>query len=229
MTKLFRAYVRLSQTSERSISNQIADCEEYVDGYDDGELDHVYNEGEYASGWDDSRDKYRQMLADAEAGEFDALVVAHGSRLGRDTLERIDRFGDLNNKWGVEFHTYDRGYVDPNLPEDVLMEVFSALSDDHGKGAEIDRLIAGIEKKIENGHYHGCPPAGLTYTKDKLALKPDPDDQEAFDQAVEAIELHDTGDYTYEEVAEEVGSNKSRVWRIINEQRDEFEAAASGD
>jgi len=92
VTKVARGYVRLSQTSEVSIDNQIEDIEEYCEQHDGLELDHIYNEGQRASGWDDSRETYQQMLTDAEAGEFDALIVAHGSRLGRDKLERLDKF-----------------------------------------------------------------------------------------------------------------------------------------
>ena len=214
--KRTRGYVRLSQTSETSINNQIEDIEEYCEQHGDLELDHVYNEGQRASGWDDSREQYRRMLADAEAGEFDALVVAHGSRLGRDKLERLDAFTDLNNKWNVEFHTVKRGFVDPNLPEDILMEVFHSLSDDEGKGAEVERLTKAIRRKVENGHYHGAPKYGTTYSDDKTALVAG----DKFNTALEVIERrHGRDDYeehSYREIRNATGCDLARIKRILD-------------
>lgn len=215
--KRARLYARLSQTSEVSIQNQIEDGTEYVEQHGDLEFDHIYNEGQRASGWDDSREKYQEMLADAEAGEFDALVVAHGSRLGRDKLERLDAFTDLANKWDVEFHTVRRGYVDPNLPEDILMEVFHSLSDDEGKGAEVERLTKAIEKKIEAGEYHGAPKYGTKYSDDKTALV----DGDEFDIAIDVLDRrHGHGDYdskhSYREIRDATGCDLARIKRILD-------------
>lgn len=210
MTKRARGYVRLSQTSEVSIENQIEDIEEYCEQHDGLELDFIYNEGQRASGWDDSREQYQEMLADAEAREFDVLVVAHGSRLGRDKLERLDVFTDLANKWDVEFHTCRRGYVDPDLPEDILMEVFHSLSDDEGKGAEVERLVDAIEKKVDAGHYHGAPKFGTKYSDDKTCLVAG----DEFDLAVEVLDCRERG-MSYREIQDETGCDLARINRII--------------
>lgn len=219
MTKLARGYVRLSQTSETSIRNQIADIEEYCEEHDDLELDFIYNEGQKASGWDDSRERYQRMLADAEAEEFDALIVAHGSRLGRDKLERLDKFTDLANKWGVEFHTRGRGFVDPNLPEDILMEVFHSLSDDEGKGAEVERLTKAIRKKVEKGHYHGAPKFGTEYSDDKTALVAG----DEFDKALHVLQLRygefDFEEHTYRQIREYTGCDLALIKRILDNEQ----------
>lgn len=209
-SKNARGYVRLSQTSEVSIDNQINDIEEYCDGHDGLALDFIYNEGQNASGWDGSREEYQRMLSDAADGDFDALVVAHGSRLGRDKLERLDKFTDLANKWDVEFHTVKRGYVDPNLPEDILMEVFHSLSDDEGKGAEVERLTKAIEKKRENGEYHGAPKFGTEYSDNKTALVK----SDGFDTAIEVLDLRERG-LSYRDIEEETGCNLAKISRVL--------------
>jgi len=209
--KRARLYVRLSQTSEVSIQNQIEDGTEYCEQHDELQLDHIYDEGQKANGWDASREKYQQMLTDAEAGEFDALVVTHGSRLGRDKLERLDKFTDLTNKWGIEFHTINRGYVDPNLPQDILMEVFHSLSDDEGKGAEVERLTKAIEKKVEKGHYHGAPKFGTRYSEDKTSLVAD----DEFTVATDVLDLR-THEETYREIAAETGCDLALIKRILD-------------
>jgi len=214
--KRARGYVRLSQTSEVSIQNQIEDIEEYCEQHGDLELDHVYNEGQNASGWDGSREKYQEMLNDAKTGEFGALVVSHGSRLGRDKLERLDKFTDLANKWDVEFHTRNRGYVDPELPEDILMEVFHSLSDDEGKGAEVERLTNAIEKKVENGDYHGAPKFGTQYSDDKTSLV----EGEEFDVARHVLCLRngeaDYEEHTYRQIRGYTGCDLAKIKRIID-------------
>jgi len=211
MTKTARGYVRLSQTSEVSIDNQIDDIEEYCEQHDGLSLDRVYNEGQNASGWDDSREQYQKMLSDAKEGEFDALVVAHGSRLGRDKLERLDKFTDLANKWSVEFHTCKRGYVDPNLPEDILMEVFHSLSDDEGKGAEVERLTKAVEKKIEKGEYHGHPKFGTEYSEDKTCLVA----SDRFETALDIINLREQK-HSYREIADKTGCDLAKINRVLD-------------
>lgn len=210
--KKARGYVRLSQSSETSIANQIADIEEYCEEHGELELDYIYNEGQHASGWAAGREEYRRMLSDAEAGAFDALVVAHGSRLGRDKLERLDKFTDLANKWDVEFHTYRRGYVDPNLPEDLLMEVFHSLSDDEGKGAEVERLTRAIAKKVDAGHYHGAPKFGTKYCQDKTCLV----EGEGFDIALRIINLRLEMDYSYRQIQAVTGCDLAKIKRVLD-------------
>jgi site-specific DNA recombinase len=212
-----RIYVRLSDHSNRSIDGQIEDCREYADRQ---ELDvsNVYNEGQGASGWDDAREAYNQMLDDAEAGEFDALIVRDGSRFGRDKRERIRRFMDLD-EWGVELHTVSRGYVDPEDPSDFLMEVFRAMSDDHGKRGEVERLEAEMEKRREKNMYIGEAPTGLQYGEEKQYLEAIEDE---IDDVLRVYELRDAG-ATYREIREEVPWSLPTIGKIVD-RREQYEA-----
>lgn len=213
--KRARIYVRLSQRGEKSIAAQIRDCKEYVEGHSELEFDELYNEGQYSSGWDSAREKYQQMLEDARAGEFDALVVRDASRLGRDKKERFRQFLNLD-AWGVEFHTRKRGYVDPDAPQDFLMEAFYSMSDDDGKGAETERLSEAIRKKVKNGHYHGAPKYGTKYSDDKTALVAG----EEFDIAIEVLNRrYGRGDYekhSYREIRDATGCDLARIKRILD-------------
>lgn len=221
MTGTARIYARLSDRSNRSIEGQIEDCHAYADrqGF---EVDHVYNEGEQESGWDDSRAEYTQMLDDAENGEFDALIVRDGSRFGRDKRERIRRFFDLD-EWGVELHTVSRGYIDPEDPSDFLMEVFKAMSDDHGKREEVERLESEMQKRKERGWYIGEAPTGLRFDEDKQYLVADPDE---FDDVMRVFEMRDDG-CTYREIAEHVPWSPPTIGKLI-ERRKQYEAVADG-
>lgn len=218
--KTARAYVRLSDYSNRSIEGQIEDCEAYCDR-NHLQLEHIYNDGYNASGWDESRDEYQQMLEDAESGEFDALIVRDGSRLGRDHKERIRRFFDLDD-WGVEFHTQNRGYVDPDKPADFLMEVFKAMSDDHGKRGEVERLEAEKERRKKLGLYSKEPPAGLTYDRQKEYLTRG----EKFEEVIKILEMRRDG-ATYDQLEETVPFSRSTISKILD-RKEKYRAVEQG-
>jgi len=221
MSNNARIYVRLSDHSNRSIQGQIEDCREYADrqGF---EVDQIYNEGQGQSGWDDTRDEYARMLTAAESGEFDALIVRDGSRFGRDKRERIRRFFDLD-EWGVELHTVSRGYVDPEDPSDFLMEIFKAMSDDHGKRGEVERLEAEMEKRRENGWFIGEPPVGLEYDDDKRYLQAT---ESEIDTVLQVYELRDAG-ATYREISEDISWSPPTIGKLISRQ-EQYEAVAEG-
>ncbi|WP_135534458.1 recombinase family protein [Halostella pelagica] len=221
MTDTARIYVRLSDRSNRSIDGQIEDCRAYADrqGFD---VDRVYNEGQRVSGWDGTREDYNDMLQDAENGEFDALIVRDGSRFGRDKRERIRRFFDLD-EWGVELHTVSRGYVDPEDPSDFLMEVFKAMSDDHGKRDEVERLKSEMEKRKEKNWYIGEAPTALQYDDDKRFLEP-VDGQ--LDTVLRVYELRDDG-ATYRDIEEDVPWSLPTIGKLID-RREQYEAVADG-
>lgn len=221
MTKTARIYVRLSDSSNRSIDSQIEDCEAYA-AAEGLTVDHIYNEGERESGWDNAREEYNKMLEDAEDGEFDVLIVRSGSRFGRDKRERIRRFFDLD-EWGVELHTVSRGYIDPEDPSDFLMEVFQAMSDDHGKREEVERLTAELEKRREEGLFVGEPPTGLRYDEDKRFLVADED---VIDDVLRVFELRDR-DMSYRDIAEHVPWSPPTVGKLLD-RREKYEAVANG-
>lgn len=161
--KTARGYSRLSGSdSERSIPAQKRAIREYCENRDDLELEFIYDEGRGESGWDTSREEYNQMKDDASNGEFDCLVVRAGSRIGRDSTERLDTYLDLANKHGVEFHTCQRGFVDPDNTADLIREVFESKKDDEKK-KEINMAIKEIKKRQREGYWQGRPPKGLEH------------------------------------------------------------------
>lgn len=221
MTDTARIYVRLSDHSNRSIDGQIEDCRAYADrqGYD---VDHIYNEGQGESGWDDERTEYTQMLEDAENSEFGTLIVRRAHRVGRDHRERIRRLWDLDD-WGVELHTCKRGYIDPEKSSDFLMEVFRAMSDDKGKRDEVELLEAEMEKRKERGWYIGEAPTALRYGEEKQYLEPI---EEELEDVLRVYGLRDEG-ATYRDIAEEVPWSLPTIGKLID-RREQYEAVAGG-
>ncbi|MFB6187518.1 MAG: recombinase family protein, partial [Halobacteriaceae archaeon] len=173
------------------------------------------------SGWDGNREEYNHMLEDAENGEFDALVVRDGSRFGRDKRERIRRFFDLD-EWGVELHTVSRGYVDPEDPSDFLMEVFKAMSDDHGKRDEVERLETEMQNRRNEGYFIGEAPTGLQYDDDKHFLVAG----DGFDDVRRVFDLRDQG-MSYRDIADETPWTPPTIGKLIK-RREQYEAVADG-
>jgi len=220
--KTARGYKRLSDVSDTSLQRQQRRIEQYAEE-NDLELEFVYDEGQKASGWDSNREQYQQMLADAEAGEFDVLVVADGSRLGRDKKERLRTFLDLDD-WDVEFHVPGRGYVDPDEPIDLLEEVFKATSDDDGKRSEIERLNEANQERREDGKWVSGEPFGLQYDDEKDYLIADPDE---FEVVMNLLADRDEG-ATYDELVEKYGVAKGTVKSIVKDRREVYEAVEDG-
>jgi DNA invertase Pin-like site-specific DNA recombinase len=79
------AYVRLSQQSDRSIQRQREEVHEYAaaQGYVLDDVD-VYDDGEGASGFDDDRREFAELVARLQEGDVDAVIVLNLSRLSRD-------------------------------------------------------------------------------------------------------------------------------------------------
>lgn len=208
-------YTRLSGgKSESSIERQKEDCDSYINGRDDLEFYEWYNEGKRQSGWDSSREEYQRLLQDAQEGKFDVLVVRDGSRIGRDKVERLDTFTDLANKYEVEFHTTKRGYVDPENPTDLLLEVFSATKDDDGKRGEVEAAQEEIQRRVESPDvFHGRVPYGFQYDESHTRLEPTKGE---WDDVVDAIERREQGE-SYTTIADETGINTSTLSRMFTD------------
>jgi DNA invertase Pin-like site-specific DNA recombinase len=62
--------------------------------------------------------------------------------------------------------------IDPDNPQDLLLENVDAFADDVKKRSEIEKSMAELRKKKQLGHPLGRPPFGLTYKTDKSGFEP---------------------------------------------------------
>lgn len=194
-------YTRLSQDGGRSISRQKRRIREYAEEHGLGVI-RIYDDGQRSSGYETSREEYQQLLDDASAGEFEAVIVDDGSRLGRETKERVRAFYDLDD-FDVEFHAAQYGHVDPDEPMEVLMEVFRAATDEEAKRAEIEKAQEAVSHRIDQGCYQGRPPFGLKFAEDKCHLEKDSEQWEIctsiWDEGVDAQDVAESTAYRIED------------------------------
>lgn len=67
-------------------------------------------------------------------------------------------------------------------------------------------------------------PKGLAYDEAKRGLVVEDEQREAFEEAIEVIQLREN-DYTYTEIQNKTSVNRARIPRILNKQAEWFERA----
>lgn len=206
-------YTRLSQESDRSIEDQKAEIREFCNEHD-YRLKEIYDDGQRASGFDNTRPEYTRMITDLEDSDVDAVVVRNADRLSRDKNERLLFLTQYAAD--VTVYSTERGEeIEMESGTGFLMEAIQAYMDDVQKRKEIERARRVVQKRQENGYYQGKPPYGLRFDEDGKHLVPD---DEEFENVTEVLRLRDEEGLSYREIAEETGVAKSTVGRIIRNQ-----------
>ncbi len=146
-------YARYSSAnqSEASIEDQLEICRRYVDR-EGWTLVQVYQD-RALSGASDKRAAYQQMLADAEAREFDVIVSEALDRLGR-RLSDVARLYDRLEFRGIAVHAVNIGRVTPmhvGLLGTMAQLYLSDLKEKTRRG-QLGRALAG---KIPGGKAYG--------------------------------------------------------------------------
>lgn len=202
-------YTRLSQESDTSISSQKDDIRSYCSS-EGLELDHMFDEGEKESGFDDEREQYQAMKEYLSFQDVHAVVVRDLSRLSRDRKERVKLLLELDDL-DVELHSTERGEVDISEPWTLTIETIKATSDDVEKRKEIERSKKEIEKRQEKGFYQGKPPLGLQMDEagEHLVV-----DQEEIEDVREIFHLRSQG-FSYPEIEEASGVPRATAYRVV--------------
>lgn len=201
-------YTRLSQDSDLSIDRQKQHIHDYCAEHG-LELECIFNDGEYASGFNPERAEYQRVRERVSQEDIDAIVVNDRARIGRDFDERMRFVLDLRQA-DVELHTALNGQVDLSEPSKVVFEGFHAAKDDEGKREEIEKSKQAIEERQENGCYQGTPPIGLEFADDKCHLQK----SKRWGDVLKAFERFDEGDKTLTEIGEETGIGISTLSRM---------------
>lgn len=202
-------YSRLSQDG-LSINRQKDRIRSYCDEHD-LELVEIYDDGQYQSGYDDTREAYQELKQRLETSTPNAVVVRDVDRLGRDFDERMDFILALR-RHSVELHSAERGSIDLSDPYEAAVEGIHAASADEKKQREIDRAKSAVKERLEKGYDHGRPPFGFQYDEKGRYWVPDDDE---FDTARDVLVLRDQ-DKSYREIEKSTGVSISTVRRILD-------------
>lgn len=221
MSRRAVGYTRLSQESQMSIPEQKRRIRQYCDreGF---ELLTIHDEGERSSGYDDVEDRpaYQEVKQLLRERAVDAVVVRDRQRIGRDFDERMQFILDCRQT-DMDLHTERSGEVDLSDPYDAAMESMHAAADDQAKRAEIEKAKQAIERRLEQGYYHGQPPLGLTFDEDKQHLVPD-EEFETVQTVLDRLE----DDVPYREISDELGVAIGTISNIKQRGREFYEEYA---
>lgn len=193
------AYVRVSseeQTEGWSLDGQEQQIREWAErsGY---EIVQLYQDE--TSGSKEKRPGLEQMLMDAHAGLFGAIVVLHTSRLFRN-LALARRYKDLlRNKLNIEVIFVHQPVIDPNDPMAFVMETMNELFDEYYLHQLRFWTSLGKQTRAQRGLWNGTLPFG--YMTDPETSLPVPHPRDSLG-VILAYESYSTGRYSDGQIAE---------------------------
>lgn len=206
-------YTRLSQKSDTSIDNQKRNIRKYCDehGLD---LDRIYDDGQQASGWDGSREEYRELKQRIRDDEtLGAVVLNDKRRIARDIDEVMRLIPDFR-EYDVELHTVLDGELDLADPMRAAIEILQAAAALQEKLKEIEKGLEVTDARQDNGYWMGEAPYGLRYgVTEEYGKRLVPDPGEWCD--VERVLALRDDDVSYREIEEETGVAYATAYRIV--------------
>lgn len=205
-------YVRVS-TEDQSLERQLTATHDYAEdlGTDPDEITTFRDK---STGTDTDRSGYRELMAEVEAGTFDAVVVHSVSRVSR-SIRDLDR-------------TVERVVEESDTALHIISEGFSLVPDDRdpyqramlqllGVFAELEASMAqkrtreGIAARQANPEYHhGRPPLG--FEKEDGHLR----EGENYDQVVTALEMIRKGELSKRQASKELDTSRRTINRALD-------------
>ncbi len=149
------AYARYSTDKQRpvSIEDQLRKCREYAERKGWILLpEHVYTD-EAISAASLDRPSLRRMLAAAEAGAFNCLLVEDTSRLSRNQADTLALYEKLSF-WGVRFVAVEER-LDSADPESEIVFGFKSVMNAAQRREVARRTHRGLEGLLEHGLHTG--------------------------------------------------------------------------
>jgi DNA invertase Pin-like site-specific DNA recombinase len=204
-------YIRVSSPMQvdegYSLAYQKAECVKYVE--QKGWVAAVVYEEPGISAKDDKRPVFRQMMADAEAGAFDVLVVDKIDRFCRNLRNSLSNLAILNSN-GILFATVSQKF-DFTTPEGRLsFNIFAAFAEYY-----IDNLSHETSKgklqRVREGRHNNSVPYGYTSILDATGKRLAVPDPAAAEFVRQAFERYATGRYTDQDIANWLNEQGARI------------------
>jgi DNA invertase Pin-like site-specific DNA recombinase len=220
-------YTRLSQKSDTSLGNQKQNIREYCDEHG-LKLDRIYDDGQQASGWDGSRDEYRELKQRIrEDDDLDVVVLNDKRRIARDVDEVMRLIPDFR-EYNVELHTVLDGQLDLADPMHAAIEILQAAAAHQEKLKEIEKGLEITEARQDNGYWMGEAPYGLRFgVTEEYGKRLVPDPSEWCD-VERVLALRDDG-VSYREIEEETGVAYATAYRVVQRREVYKQARARAD
>lgn len=205
-------YARVS-TKDQSLQRQIENTTEYAQSRLDADLGDIQVYRDKSTGTDTERGGYEDMMTDAAAGEFEAVVVNSVSRISR-SIRDLDRTAERLAEHGVELHIIAEGLtIRPDEDDPYQTAMFQLL----GVFAELEaamirqRVREGIASRQENVEYHHGPaPLGFKKNEGRLV------EAENFDRVRTALEMVANDELSKRKAANELETSRRTINRALD-------------
>jgi DNA invertase Pin-like site-specific DNA recombinase len=205
-------YCRVS-TADQSLDRQLTSTQEYAErefGVDLSDLS-IYRDK--STGTDVDRSGYQNMIADAEAGDLDAVVVHSVSRICR-SISDLERTASRLEEAGAELHIVSEGLTLRPGDEDPFQRALFQLL---GVFAELEANMAqqrtreGIAARKENEEYHHGP-APLGFSKDDGRLV----EAEDYHDVVSVLDMVQKDDLSKRKAAKRLDTSRATINRALD-------------
>ncbi|WP_136688332.1 recombinase family protein [Halorhabdus amylolytica] len=204
-------YCRVS-TTDQNLDRQVSQTAEYAQETLDVDLDDIVRYQDKSTGTDVDRSGYQEMMADAEDGDLDAVVVLSISRICR-SISDLERTATRLEDAGVELHIINEGLtLRPDESDPYQTALFQLL----GVFAELEANMAqqrtkeGIAARQQNEDYHHGP-APLGFEKDDGRLVESSD----YHNVVATLESIQKGELSKRKAAESLGCARKTIGRAL--------------
>jgi site-specific DNA recombinase len=172
-------YMRVSSEAQRrrgAIETQRPDLDRYLDAY--GLKPYGWYEDEAVSGkWLSfpDRPQGRRLLADAQAGHVNLVLVWRLDRFGRNAVEILKAVQDLEQA-GARLVSLKENFDTRTAAGRLMLGVLASVAEFEWESI-MERTVAGVERRLESGGWMGGPtPYGYTVTGAKQDAKLVPDE-----------------------------------------------------
>lgn len=208
---MIACYCRVS-TQDQNLDRQKLATTEYAQDRLGAELADTNIYPDKSTGTNTSRRYYREMMADVEAGEVEAVVANSVSRIAR-SIRDLDRTAERVTDAGAELHLISEGLVMKPDDEDPyqnalfrLLGVFAQLEAEMAQQRTREGIAA---RQQDEDYHHGRPPLG--FDKEDGQLIPG----EIHDAVVTALDMIQKEELSKRAAAKELGTSRATVDRAL--------------
>ena len=204
-------YARYSSVgqNEQSIDGQVRICKEFAESRGLSVVK-IYND-KARTGTNDNRPDFQRMIADAESGAFQHIIVYKFDRFARNRIDSIMYKARLKKEQGIRVISATEPVSDDEGGE--IYEMFLEWNDEKYSERLSKRIRDGLVTALENGTYTGG-------TKLLYGFKLIPTDKTGKKGVINKIGIHDEhGDvvrYIFDEYAN--GTGKAEIVDALNKQ-----------
>ncbi len=163
------------------------------------------------SGTKDERPAFKQLLADAEAKQFQVVIVHKFDRWARNTVLLLSTIKAMTDR-GQSFVSISEQIDCSTAAGKMMLTIIASTAQFHSDNLSTE-VKKGIREKVQQGFWHGPYPTGYSKGPDGVMVPNDMADAIRW-----AYKIYASGMHSYIDTAKELNR---RGLRIINPQRPE--------